>query len=83
MEKNFRIFFRHGNNAKDMAIIQAESLDDALTRFCESCINNDFTGIFFELENADVEYYMDDSRFHKVTVNGIEYGTLIDKYEEV
>ena len=58
--------------------IEGRLLDYILNQFCKQCINEDNTGIFFELENADVDYYESIPTFHKVTVDGIDYGIILE-----
>jgi hypothetical protein len=49
-----------------------------LQDFLEQCIKEDDTGIFFELEYADVEFLKQNKRFHIVTLQGVQYGIILE-----
>lgn len=57
------------------------TLEDALKNLCNECIETDDTGIFFELENADLDYFKNDPHFHIVKVDGIDYGIVLEDLE--
>lgn len=52
--------------------INARLLNDALQKFNLQCIEEDNTGIFFELEDADLGYLKKNPKFHIVQT---KYGT--------
>ena len=62
--------------------IKAGSIQEALTEICRECIEEDNTGYFFELENADVQYLNTQKNFYKIEVDGYEYGTIVESYTE-
>ena len=45
-------------------------------------MNTDDTGIFFELENVDVQDLENDKRFHRVILDGNGFGIILEKVEE-
>ena len=53
-------------------------LNDALQNFCKKCIKEDDTGIFFELEDADLNYYKKNPYFHAVHIEEGDYGIVLD-----
>lgn len=64
-------------------VIEGETLKDALTAYCEECIDNDDTGNFFETEHADMEYFCDRKDFYQVEAYGKTYGIIIEDVSEI
>ena len=58
--------------------LQGRMLTYVLQDFLEICITDDDTGIFFELANADVSFFEKNPKFHKVTLQGNEYGIILE-----
>ena len=59
------------------SMVRGKDLEDALCRFAENCMEEDHTGIFFTLEDADVEALEREAGFHKVNVGGIRLGIIL------
>ena len=59
--------------------VKADTINDALCQICRECIEEDNTGYFFELEDADLNYYEKQDNFYKIKVDGYEYGVVIEK----
>ena len=60
--------------------VEAETIEDALAEVCKTCIEEDDTGWFFELDDADVAELEKDPNFFRFTVDGYEYGVILDDY---
>lgn len=58
--------------------VKADTIQEALAQVCKECIEEDNTGYFFELEDADLDYFEKQDNFYKVKVDGYEYGVQID-----
>lgn len=58
--------------------VKADTIQEALAQVCRECIEEDNTGYFFELEDADLDYFEKQDNFYKVKVDGYEYGVQID-----
>lgn len=58
--------------------VKADTIQEALEQVCRECIDEDNTGYFFELEDADLDYFEKQDNFYKVKVDGYEYGVQID-----
>ena len=58
--------------------IKAETIQDALVQVCKECIEEDNTGYFFELEDANLDYLEKQDNFYKIKVDGYEYGVILD-----
>lgn len=58
--------------------VKADTIQEALAQVCKECIEEDNTGYFFELEDADLDYLEKQDNFYKVKVDGYEYGVQID-----
>ena len=61
--------------------IEARLLEDALQNLCKKCIEEDDTGCFFELEDADLDYLRKDPRFHMVHVEEGDFGIVLENIE--
>ena len=59
------------------SVVRGKDLEDALCRFAENCMEEDHTGIFFPLEDADVEALEREAGFHKVNVGGVRLGIIL------
>ena len=63
----YRLYYtRRGSSMTEHIRVEARLLNDALQKFCNQCINEDDTGIFCDLEDADVDYLSKNPKFHKV-----------------
>ena len=56
-------------------------LNDALQNLCKKCIAEDDTGVFFELEGADLNYYKKNPYFHAVRIQEGDYGIVLESLE--
>lgn len=63
-------------------IMNGETLDQCLKIFLQECMDTDDTGIFFELENVDVQDLENNERFHRVILDGNGFGIMLEKIEE-
>ena len=52
----YKIKYEQHETIKEKAIV-ARLLSDALANFLKECIEEDDTGIFFELSNADLDFF--------------------------
>ncbi len=57
--------------------IEARLLEDSLQNLCKKCIEEDDTGWFFELEDADLNYLRKDPRFHMVHIEEGNFGIVL------
>lgn len=75
-------FFYHqrGIRATQSSSFVANNRDEALRAFCFQCIIDDNTGIFFELENADLNLLHNDSNFYTVENKFGAFGIVLDYY---
>ncbi len=70
------VYKQHGE-IKEVTL-QGRMLTYVLQDFLEKCMKEDDTGIFFELEDADVEFLKKNKKFHIVTLQGVEYGIVLE-----
>ena len=71
---NFVLKFRDGSNVERES--QGTDFQNALSNLLNTCIEEDDTGIFFELENANLEELEKDINFYKVN----DYGVIVVSY---
>lgn len=69
----YKIKYEQHETIKEKAIV-ARLLSDALANFLKECIEEDDTGIFFELSNADLNFFKNKRKFHIV---GNDYGICL------
>lgn len=73
---------RRGEKKSETYEYKARTLNDALLNFCKDCIEEDDTGIFFELNEADVNHFMTDRnlrrKFHMVHSTYGDYGIILE-----
>ena len=64
---NYTFYFKRHNGTTDgtieKAVIEGNLIKDALQKWCKKCIAEDDTGIFFELEDADINYLRKQKHF--------------------
>ena len=72
------VYKRRGCSENEEITLQGRMLTYVLQDFLEKCITEDDTGIFFELENADLESLVKNPKFHRVTSGGYEYGIVLE-----
>lgn len=73
------VYKQHGE-IKEVTL-KGRMLVYVLQDFLKKCADEDDTGIFFELENADVEYLKKNRKFHIVTLQVLEnvpYGIVLE-----
>lgn len=58
--------------------IKGRLLWDALYKFCKQCMEEDDTGIFFEMENADADALRKNKKFHEIKVGSEYYGIELE-----
>ncbi len=68
------IKYKQFGEIKEKEIV-ARLLSDALASFLKECIEEDNTGIFFELADADINYFKKKRKFHIVNDN---YGIVLE-----
>lgn len=78
-KQNYTLTYKQFGEVQQ-ATVEGTSLQDALTKLLEQCIKEDDTGVFFELEYADVDYFKTQDNFHIVKYDEVEYGILLDSY---
>ena len=65
-------------------IMRGKTLEDALRNFLDWCMDNDETGIFFELSNADMGWVEKNPKVYRVKVPGYEEcGIELEGFKEV
>lgn len=77
-------FKRHDgtmNGATEKAVIEGSLIKDALQKWCKKCIEEDDTGIFFELEDADLDYFKKQKHFHAIHLQEGDYGIVLEGLE--
>lgn len=74
-------YVQRGYNEPQTTSVIARTIDDALVKFCHTCIDEDNTGIFFELENADLESLKKNRKFHIVKTRYGLFGIILTDLE--
>lgn len=63
----YKLYYqRRASNIIERFETEARLINDALQKFCLNCIEEDDTGIFFDIEDADMNYFATVPQFHKV-----------------
>lgn len=77
-EKTYLLTYEErGFRGPQNSVVRGKDLEDALYQFAENCMEEDHTGIFFPLEDADVEALEKEAGFHNVNVDGIQLGIIL------
>ena len=74
----YRLFYdERGVQNLQVRDVEGKDLEDALCRFAQACIEEDHTGIFFPLADADIDELEKEEGFHKVEVGGEHLGIVL------
>lgn len=71
-------FKRRGSDTLETATETGRLISDALQKWCKRCIEEDDTGIFFELDNADIGELKKNRHFHTVHIVEGLYGIVLE-----
>lgn len=77
--KRFEIEVNQHGVGKRNIVIEGSTIEEALKALLDKCMKEDDTGIFFELENADVEWCEQQPLFYKVE----DCGIILESVKEV
>lgn len=76
---DYTLYFKErGSNSVSTYTSKGRLLSDVLMNFCNYCVDTDWTGVFFELENADLEFLKKDPKFHIVKTKYGVYGIVLE-----
>ena len=77
----YRLFYdERGVQNLQVKDVEGKDLEDALSRFAKTCMEEDHTGIFFPLADADIDELEKEEGFHKVEVDGEQLGIVLADY---
>ena len=73
----YEVDFRRHENPVETTTIEGADFEEALENWCEQCLEEDDTGIFFDMVDANPEALKKNKNFYTISTQGGDYGVIL------